>query len=85
MLSGLYVKWWWWIGGANQPLLRDELDSTEIQQSGHTSRSGPEIKDEKRSVGEDQMRNNPEGKLEPAVDDCRAGAARRILLPLHPA
>jgi len=51
-------------------------NSTKIQQSGHASRSGPEIKDKevmpKWLTGEAQMRDNPEvGELGPAVDDRR--------------
>jgi len=55
-------------------------NSAETQQSGHTLRSRPNVKNRRSSVkeaGEDQMQDNPGGEL------VSAGAARSIL-PFYP-
>jgi len=79
-------------GGASRPLPRDggvEELHTEIQQSGHSERYGPEIKN--RSSAKDGA---PErlrcGTIQKEVRKILqmmsfAGAARRILLPFYPA
>jgi len=58
------------MGGRPLPRMRARRDSAEIQQSGHASRSGPEVKNGKSSAkGKAKMRDNPErGELDTADD-----------------
>jgi len=65
------------------------MNSTETQQSGHTPRSGPEVKNGSSSAKDDTPERFRYGTIQKEVSQIlqrvSAGAARSILLPFYPA